>query len=230
MIWLWVAVAIALDGAVALVGGLVPDRWLERCRAPMLGFATGTLLASGLGEILPEAVARGGLAVLGWTAVAVLALAGIEWASSRGAHHRDRPVVPTALLGSDALHNLGDGIAIAAAFLVGPRLGAITAAAVIVHELPEEIADYALVRASGMTKRSALAALAGVQLTAGIGAAGALFASAVVARAEGIVLAIAGGMFLYIAVVDLLPVAWRARSWSAAVAALTGAAIVTVMS
>jgi hypothetical protein len=57
MIWLWVAIAVALDGVVALASGLVPDRWLVRYRAPMLGFATGTLLASGLGSSCP-AVAR----------------------------------------------------------------------------------------------------------------------------------------------------------------------------
>jgi hypothetical protein len=36
-------------------------------------------------------------------------------------------------------------------------------------------------------------------------------------------------VFVYIAIVDLLPVVWRARSWSAAIAVLIGVAIVLVM-
>jgi zinc transporter ZupT len=34
----------------------------------MLGFAAGTLLASGLGEILPEALASTGVVALAWAA------------------------------------------------------------------------------------------------------------------------------------------------------------------
>lgn len=229
MIWLWIAIAVVLDGALALGCGLISDRWLERSRAPMLGFATGALLGTGLGEILPEAVARGGSSAVAWTACTMLALGAIEWVSARRSHHRDRPVVPVALLGSDALHNLGDGMAIAAAFLVGPRLGVLTAGAVIVHEIPEEIADYALLRAAGMTRRAALTALAAVQLSAGIGAAATLLASSVVVRAEGVLLAIACGMFVYIAAVDLAPELVRMRSRSAIAAGLVGLAIVVVL-
>lgn len=229
MAWLWVTTAVILDGAIALLGGLIPEPWLERYRAPMLGFATGTLLASGLGEILPEAFARDGVVALAWAGLAMIVLGGIEWASSRRGHHRERPIVPTALLSSDALHNLGDGMAIAAAFLVGPGYGLLTAAAVIVHELPEEIADYALLRANGMKKRRALMLLALVQLSAGIGAAGTLIASSLVAQANGAVLGIASGMFVYIAVIDLIPELYKVRSRWAVPAVLLGAAIVLLI-
>jgi len=229
MAWLWVTIAVFLDGAIALLGGLIPERWLERYRAPMLGFATGTLLASGLGEILPEAFARDGFVALAWAGLAMAALGAIEWASSRRGHHRERPIIPTALLSSDALHNLGDGMAIAAAFLVGPGYGVLTAAAVIIHELPEEIADYALLRANGMSKRRALVLLALVQLTAGIGAAGALIASSLIEEASGPVLGVASGMFVYIAVIDLIPELYKVRSRWAPLAIIVGAAIVLLI-
>jgi zinc and cadmium transporter len=229
MTWLWVAIAVLLDGALALAGGLVPERWLERYRGAMLGFAAGSLLASGLGELLPDAVARDGVSVLAWTAAPILGLALYERVAARRSHHL-APVVPAALLGSDALHNVGDGMAIAAAFLVSPQLGAFTSAAVLVHELPEELADYALLRAAGMTKRSALAGLAVVQLTAAIGAAGTLIASAMLVRADGIIMAIASGLFVYIGVFDLVPELVRMRARSAIVAAAVGAAIVLSLS
>jgi zinc and cadmium transporter len=109
------------------------------------------------------------------------------------------------LLGSDALHNIGDGAAIAAAFLVSPRLGVVTALAVIAHEVPEEIGDYALLRAAGMARGRALLAMAGVQLTAGLGALITVLAASAWAQAAGYVLGLASGTFLYIGATDLLP-------------------------
>jgi zinc and cadmium transporter len=225
MTWLWVTLAVLLDGALVLVAGVLRDHWLDRYRGPMLGFATGTLLASGLGELLPEAVARDGSIALATIAGTMIALGIVERVSARGPHHRDRPILPVALLGSDALHNLGDGMAIAAAFLVEPRIGIVTSAAVMLHELPEEIADYALLRAAGMARRRALVWLVVVQLTAGIGAAATLLASSLIADIEGMLVAIACGMFLYIALIALLPELWRVRSRGTVIAVVVGAAI-----
>jgi zinc and cadmium transporter len=116
--------------------------------------------------------------------------------------------VTYALLGSDAVHNFGDGIAIAAAFLQSTHLGLITSVAVLLHELPEELADYAVLRESKMPKRRSLWWLAIVQMTAGLGAAITLL-GATLGTGRGIVLAIAGGTFIYIAVVELLPDVFR---------------------
>lgn len=230
MTWLWVMIAVVFDGAVALVGGLLPERWLDRYQPAMLGFAAGTLLASGLGESLPRAISISGATALGWTIGAMLVLGVFERVSARREHHRKRPVVPVALLGSDALHNLADGMAIAAAFVVSPRVGIFTSAAVVIHELPEEIADYALLRVAGMAKRRALVALAAVQLTAVLSAAGTLAASRAIADANGPIMAIACGMFVYIAVFDLMPDLVRTRSRSAALACMVGVAIVLALS
>jgi hypothetical protein len=67
------------------------------------------------------------------------------------------------LLGSDALHNIGDGAAIGASFLVSPRLGVAMAFAMIVHEDPEEVGDYAILRGAGMGRGAALAAMAAIR-------------------------------------------------------------------
>jgi zinc and cadmium transporter len=208
---LWIAVVVVLDGIAALLGALISDRRLARWQPALLGFAAGTLLVSGATELLPDAVARVGILAVISAAGAVAVLWVFERATS-GPGHRTRPVSPAALLGSDALHNFTDGIAIAAAFLVSPRAGALTSLAVIAHELPQELADYALLRAAGMSRRRALASLAAVQLTAGAGAASGLLLSASLPGVEGIVLGLAAGMFLYIAAWDLLPELVRSRS------------------
>jgi zinc and cadmium transporter len=230
MIWLWVALVVALDGAAGLAGALLPERWLERYRAPMLGFAAGALLASGLGELLPDAVARRGPSVLVWSVAAIATLIAAEWATARRRRHREHPVVPIALLGADTLHNIGDGIVIASAFLASTRVGVVTSVAVLVHELPEEIADFALLRAAGLARRTALLALAAVQLTAGIGAAATLLASSLAASAEGVILAIAGGTFLHIAAIDLLPDMLRERRVPVFVAFAIGMGCVLIAS
>lgn len=54
-------------------------------------------------------------------------------------------------LAADALHNLSDGIAIGAAFASGSGLGFSTALATLLHELPHEIGDFAVLVQSGMT-------------------------------------------------------------------------------
>ena len=228
---LWVALAIALDGAAALVGGLFPERWLERHRPEMLGFATGALLSAAVLDLIPEMLATTGAAGLPWLLGGVLVPALVEWLMSAHEHER-HTVAPYALLGSDALHNFGDGMAIAASFVASNRLGVVTALAVIVHEVPEEIADYAVVRRAGMSKTRALVALAIVQLTAALGAVATLLTSAI-AGVTGVILAIAAGTFLYIATVELLPGVLREqpkRDRRAALAALVlGVAVVAIV-
>ena len=101
MTWLWIAIVIALDGAAGLVGALLPDRWLARYHAVFLGFATGALLATALGDLLPEAIERGGPRMLLWAFAAVAILAAAEWLTARRYHRHERALVPIALPGAD---------------------------------------------------------------------------------------------------------------------------------
>lgn len=222
----WIAIVVALDGLAALAGGLVPDRMLARWRPAMLGFAAGTLLASGTLEILPDALARiGRTETIACALGAMAALAAFEWLTARRSAHAAQPVSPVALLGSDALHNIADGMAIAAAFLISPRVGLSTSLAVVVHELPEELADFALLRAAGMSRRAALGSLALVQLTAAAGAASTLLAATALAGIQGVVLAVAAGMFVYIGAIDLLPKLVRTPSLAGWIAFAVGAVL-----
>lgn len=202
---LWVALAIAVDGAAGLAGALLPERWLVRYRPALLGFAAGALLAAALLDLVPDAIAASGTSVLPWLLASIAALAVFEWMLPAHDHHDHLGgATPYALLGSDALHNFGDGMAIAAAFIASPRLGLVTSVAVIVHEVPQEVADYTVLRAAKLGKRRALIALVGVQLIAALGAA-ATFLGGRVDGVSGIVLALAAGTFVYIACVELLP-------------------------
>jgi zinc and cadmium transporter len=173
-----------------------------------VGFAAGALLTAVFLELLPEAVSTQGDAAFRWAFGSFLALAVFEWLMGNhhhASHGTQSRTLPAALLMSDALHNSGDGAAVAAAFMVSPEAGVATALAIIAHELPQEVGDYALLRAAGFSRGRALIALSGVQMTAALGAGAVLLGSHVVHNLEGIVLAIASGTFLYIGGTDLLP-------------------------
>jgi zinc and cadmium transporter len=206
--WLWIAAAITFDGAAALAGGALPEAWLTRHRPGLLGFAAGTLLVAAMIDILPAAIELRGPEALWWSAGSFVAIAMLEWSLSRHVHRRGGSpgtVSPLVLLGSDALHNFADGMAIAAAFLISVPLGIVTSLAVIVHEVPEEVGDYVLLRAAGLTKRRALIANTGVQATAAVGAIATLLAATQTTKLTGIALSIAAGSFLFLAATDLLP-------------------------
>lgn len=205
--WLYVAAAVALDGCAALAGAAVPERWLERARAPLIGFAAGVLLATTFLDVLPEALAHApAVRVLGTVLGSVVVMVLLEWTvGHRVRGGSDARRLSIVLLGADAFHNVADGGAIGAAFAISPRLGVITSIAVIAHEVPEEVADYVVLRRAGMSRARAVGAMAGVQLTAAIGAVLALLGVAASRSVSSVVLAVAAGTFLHIAEVDLVP-------------------------
>jgi zinc and cadmium transporter len=200
-----------LDGLAGLTGGLLSEKWLARHQAALIGFAAGALLGAVFWDILPESVDGLGRDALSWAFYGFVALAIAEWLIGQHHHHHHKepehanPVLPTTLLISDALHNIGDGAAIAAAFLISIRAGVALAIAVIAHEIPQEVGDYALLRGAGWKRAQALFALAAVQLTAFLGAAGVILASERFKYRTAVLLSIAAGTFLYIAATDLLP-------------------------
>ncbi|MEK9182841.1 MAG: ZIP family metal transporter [Patescibacteria group bacterium] len=105
---------------------------------------------------------------------------------------------------SDGIHNFIDGMIIGASFFVSIPIGIATTLAVILHEIPQEIGDFAVLLHAGYTKMralwlnflSALFAIAGVLVIFLLG------------KEQNIILwilPIAAGGFIYIAVADLIP-------------------------
>jgi zinc and cadmium transporter len=205
--WIYVFLAVALDGCAALVAGLIPEAKLARAREPLVGLTAGILIGTTFLDLLPEVLEQLPAPVaLGTVAATLAAMVLLEWTMGhRVTSGTGAKQIAPILLGADGLHNAADGAAIAAAFLTSPRVGMVAAAAVIAHEVPEEVADYVLLRKAGMSRKRALAAMTGVQLTAAIGALLTLLGAAVWRPVTPIALAIAAGTFLHIAEVDLIP-------------------------
>jgi zinc and cadmium transporter len=111
---------------------------------------------------------------------------------------------PLILLG-DALHNFVDGVVIAAAFVVAVPLGVATAIAVIAHEVPQEVGDFAILLESGYTRLRALAFNGLSSIATLLGAFLGWLALDVVQGTIPTILALSAASFLYIASADLIP-------------------------
>ena len=111
---------------------------------------------------------------------------------------------PLILFG-DAFHNFVDGIVIAAAFLVSIPLGAATALAVIAHEVPQEVGDFAILLDSGYSRQKAFVynlLSSSVTLPAAIIA---YFSLKAIQAVIPYILALSAASFIYIAMADLIP-------------------------
>ncbi|XP_076247078.1 zinc transporter catecholamines up [Calliopsis andreniformis] len=106
---------------------------------------------------------------------------------------------------ADFLHNFTDGLAIGASYLVSNNVGYITTFTILLHEVPHEVGDFAILIQSGYSKRKAMM----LQLTTAVGA---LLGTWVSLLAEGMgdfatmwILPFTAGGFIYIATVSVIP-------------------------
>ncbi|GBM49427.1 Zinc transporter ZIP12 [Araneus ventricosus] len=104
----------------------------------------------------------------------------------------------------DSIHNFGDGLAIGAAFSTGIRGGLSTSIAVFCHELPHEFGDFVVLLSTGLSFSKALWVnfLSGLTCFAGL-YIGILIGDNEVARQW--VMAVTAGIFLYVALGEMLP-------------------------
>lgn len=109
---------------------------------------------------------------------------------------------------ANSVDNFTHGLSVGGAFLVSLRLGCLTTFAILVHEVPHEVGDFAILLKSGFSRWDAAK---GQLFTAGGGMIGALVSiffsgasNALEARTSWI-LPFTSGTFLHIALVTVLP-------------------------
>jgi len=119
------------------------------------------------------------------------------------------------ILASDAVHNMGDGILLAAAFSVSTEVGIITTVSVFIHELVQEVSEFFVLRQGGYSVRRALALNALVSSTVLVGAIGGYFLLETFEQLEAPLIGIAAGMLLVVVVHDLIPHSIRSSRQSA---------------
>jgi len=203
----------------------IPDGWRNRAMPYLLSYATGTMLATAIIGLIPEALEHISILEVGVSLLAGLVLFFVlEWTVIwRHAHEDESGHEPHAsghdhghahgiakktgmlVLIGDGVHNMADGIAIGAACVASPGLGLVTTLAVLGHEVPQELSDFTILLSSGFSRwraffwntLSGLGTLVGVVVAFG----GLGYAEAIVPYA----LSVAAASFLYIGLADLVP-------------------------
>jgi len=192
----------------------VLSAWVPR----MVGYAVGVLLGVVFLDLLPEAFERSAKphALFGVVLFGILAFFLLEKAAlwrhshAHGGHRLDesgggRKPSRLLILVGDAFHNFVDGVLIAAAFLADFWLGVATSLAVMVHEIPQELGDFAVLLDAGYSRGRALWLNFGVSLAS---LAGGVSGYLILDYAQTLVeyaLALAAACFIYIAIADLIP-------------------------
>lgn len=106
------------------------------------------------------------------------------------------------IITGDGLHNFFDGIAIGVSYGHSLAIGLSTSIAILCHELPHEIGDFAVLIKSGMTIKKAVLFNTMSSALCLIGASVGVF----IGKLDvGWVSALIAGMFLYISLVDMVP-------------------------
>lgn len=208
-----------LVSLISLVGilFLFARRWSARRELALVSFAAGVLLSAALLELLPEAIEEAPREpnVLWATLLAMVVFFFLErFIHGFHTHEEDRPTAaPRVLvLVGDGLHNFIDGVVIAASFIANPALGIATTTAVAAHEVPQEIADFAILTRGGYSRHRALVLNFLSGLTAILGAVVLFAFGDAVEKHIAWFVAAAAGMFIYIAAADLLPELHRHRA------------------
>jgi zinc and cadmium transporter len=210
------AILFSLLGSVGAMGGAAlllafPDAVRQRLLPCLLSYATGTLLGAAFLGMIPQGLTKASpLAISGTVLAGLVGFFILEklviW---RHCHDEDCEEhghqAGTLILLGDAFHNFVDGVVIAAAFLTSVPLGIATALAVIAHEIPQELGDFAILLHSGLSRTRAFVYNLLSSLTTLPGAIVGWFWLADVREAIPFVLAISAASFIYIAVADLVP-------------------------
>ena len=109
------------------------------------------------------------------------------------------------ILIGDSLHNFVDGVAIAVAFSSSISLGISTSVAVIAHEIPQEVGDFAILLESGYSRSRALVWNGLSSLAALPDALMTYFLFPFIQPLVPFLLSVSAANFIYIALADLVP-------------------------
>ena len=213
MLLAWI-LGFSLLGSLGAVGGAAlllafPAGMRQRLVPALIAYAAGTLLGAAFLGMIPAAAGNAPVRT-----VSAAVLAGIVlffmleklvlWRHGHEAGSASNPAAALILVG-DAFHNFVDGIVIAAAFLTSVPLGIAAGLAVVAHEVPQEVGDFAILLDGGYGRRRAFL-LNALSSTATLpGALAGYFWLADVQALVPYVLALSAASFIYIAVADLLP-------------------------
>ncbi|OGT21889.1 MAG: ZIP zinc transporter [Gammaproteobacteria bacterium RBG_16_57_12] len=225
MTLLWIIVFCTLGGILSVLAAslflLLREPLRVQAMPHLISFATGALLGAAFLALLPHAIEAYGdgdvheitLTVLLGVMFFFLLEKLVIWRHCHSGYcevhvpedqHRHHASGTMVLIG-DAMHNLVDGVLIAAAFLTDFHLGVVVSLAVAAHEIPQEVGDFIILLHSGFSRMRAFLFNILSSLTTIIGGVAAYYSMKDIMHVLPYVLAVAAASFIYVAVADLIP-------------------------
>lgn len=202
-----------IGGVASLIGAFLIINLKKKAGGlsnKLTSFAAGVLITVAVIDLLPEAFSVvPDIKLAAWSMLIGILLVFLMEKSGLWFHHHDgthghRPPI-SGIFWGDALHNFIDGFAIGAAFLLSKEAGMLTALAVGLHELPKEMADFTIYLRSGYSNFKTIMFNLISSMVAVIGGVTVYLSRGWITNFEGYLLAMTAGMFLFIALADLIP-------------------------
>ena len=213
IILLQILIAVLIVSLISVIGIFVlfNKKILKKTLFFFVSFAAGTLLGAAFLDLLPEALESGFKETIPmFILLGILSFFILEkflyWHHHHAGHKKEEIHGFTYLnIIGDGIHNFLDGAVIAISFLNSTALGVVATIAIIAHEIPQEIGDFAILIYGGFSKAKALIYNFLTALTSVVGALIAYFYSSLIQNSSTYITAFAAGGFIYIASTDLMP-------------------------
>jgi zinc and cadmium transporter len=212
-VWIYTLVSVLIVSLLSLLGLVAFPFGEEKIRNFLVwavAFAAGTLLGDAFLHLIPQSYENGtvvtSFSIMGGILAFFILEKFIHWHHCHDIeceeHNRTFSYV---ILTGDAVHNFIDGMIIAASYLVSIPIGIATTMAVIFHEIPHEVGDFASMLYGGFSKTKALLYnfLAGI--IAIFGALAVLLINSNLQNSSKFLIPFAAGGFIYVASADIIP-------------------------
>jgi zinc and cadmium transporter len=242
-VWIFTLASVVLVSVISLVGILafsLKDKILRKLLILFVSFSAGALLGDAFIHLLPEIVEEEGFTLV----ISLFILLGIfvffivekviNWRHCHdiACETHSQSFTYMNLVG-DGVHNFIDGMVIAGSYLVSIHLGFATTIAVLFHEVPQEIGDFAVLIYGGFKKSKALMYNLLAASFAIIGAVIMLALETVVSSLPIFLVPFTVGGFIYIAGSDLIPELHKeVRPWvslAQIIALISGVAVMLLL-
>ncbi|MDP3732293.1 MAG: ZIP family metal transporter [Candidatus Omnitrophota bacterium] len=210
LIWaVGASIAVSLVSLIGIFSLLLKEGLLNKLLIMLIGFSAGGLIGGAFLHLLPEALQQGEVntiflyLIFGFISFFILEKY-LHWRHCHEGICTVHAFTYLNLIG-DGIHNFTDGLVIGASFLVSIRFGIITALVIILHEIPQEIGDFAVLVYGGFSKLKALYYNFITAFTCILGTVIGYFISANMHNFSPFLLPFTAGGFIYIAACDLIP-------------------------
>lgn len=221
--WIYSLISVTLVSLISLLGVLtlgLKEKSLNKILIYFVSFSAGALLGDVFVHLIPEVYSMGPTAytslyfLLG-IMVSFLIEKIIYWRENHSSSILGSKVKNFAymILYGDGVHNFIDGLAIGASFLVSIPVGVATSIAIILHEIPHEIGDFAALIHGGLSKKKAIYYNFISALTSVVGTVVALLLNQQMEGINKFLIPFAAANLIYIAGTNLIPVLHKEKQF-----------------